>query len=74
LDTDQELPSIKFSLFHKGSFSVSETPLGYISIPLHDIDPKGREATDLWYPLKKIGRMSEVSGEVICNKNFSLNK
>jgi hypothetical protein len=64
LDTKAELPSIKFSLYHKGGFAVSETPLGEVVVSLHDVDPNGA-GTELWYPLKKVGRMESVSGEVI---------
>jgi hypothetical protein len=51
-------------MFHKGTFSVSETPLGEVVVPLNDIDPTG-QPTELYYPLKKFGRMDKVSGEVI---------
>lgn len=63
LNTRNELPCVKFSLFHKGTFSVSETPLGEVVIPLADIDADGN-AIDRWYPIKKVGRMEKVSGEV----------
>jgi hypothetical protein len=44
-------------------FSVSETPLGEVIVPLADIDADGTP-TDRWYPIKKVGRMEKVSGEV----------
>lgn len=43
---------------------MSETPLGEVTVSLHDIDVTG-VATDLWYPLRKSGRMPMVDGEVI---------
>jgi len=63
LNTKNELPCVKFALFHKGRFSVSETPLGEVIVPLADIDADGTP-TDRWYPIKKVGRMEKVSGEV----------
>lgn len=63
LNTKNELPCVKFALFHKGMFLVSEAPLGEVIVPLADINPDGM-ATDQWYPIKKVGRMEVVSGEV----------
>lgn len=49
LDTTAELPSLKFALYHKGGFTVSEVPLGVVQISCSDIDPDGVETTELWY-------------------------
>ena len=70
LDTEGELPSLKFSVYHKGGFSVSETGLGEVRISLSDIDPDG-EPTELWYPLKAFGRMKNVSGELHLRLTFN---
>ena len=71
MDTNKELPSVKFSLYHKGAYSVSETPLGEVVIPLQNIDPDGG-VTDLWYPIKRSGRMASASGEVSVCLTISL--
>ena len=42
---------------------MSDTPLGEVVVPLADIDPEGG-ITDRRYPIKKVGRMEKVSGEV----------
>ena len=63
LDSDGELPNLNLVLTHKAGYSVSDVPMGEISIELNSIDPNGAE-TDLWYPLALSGRMKSVSGEV----------
>lgn len=70
LNTSEELPSIRISLFHKGSFG-SDTPLGEITIPLDSVDASGQTTYDKWRPLKISGRMKSVSGEVRVTLKFS---
>jgi hypothetical protein len=71
LDTTGELPSIKFSIFHVGGFSISEVPLGEVVVSLHDVDASGGP-TEMSYPLKKSGRMTTVSGQVCALLSLSL--
>lgn len=60
MDTTDELPSLKFQLFHKGAFSTSEVPLGEVEVDLNALDL----STTMTYPIEKSGRMKSVSGEV----------
>ena len=70
LDTTNELPSIILNIFHKGAYSISEVPLGKVTVRLDTIDPRGLE-TDLWYPIEISGRMTEVSGELHLKMKFN---
>ena len=63
LDTTDELPSISIAMFHKGTYSVSEVPLGALTVHLDHVDPAG-QVTEQSYPLELSGRMKTVSGEV----------
>lgn len=71
LDTQGELPSLKLYVYHKAAYSVSDQPMGELTIGLESIDPDGG-ITELAYPLEISGRMKTVSGNVrfddfICN-------
>lgn len=63
LESMNELPTLQIILYHKAQFSVSETPLGQVSISLNTIDPMG-EPTVMWYPVDPYGRVTKVTGEV----------
>lgn len=67
LDSDGDLPSLRLVLTHKAGYSVSDVPMGEISVDLATIDADGGE-TDLWYPLALSGRMKQVTGEVSSTK------
>ncbi len=70
LNSTSNLPSLSVAVFHKAAFSVSETPLGVATIYLDTIDASG-DVTDLWYPLEKSGRMTQVSGQIHVRLKFS---
>lgn len=58
-------------IFHKGTYAVSETPLGIVKIELEDIDQTG-VATENFYPLQKTNdRMAAVSGDVHLRLRFN---
>jgi hypothetical protein len=73
LDTTGELPTLKITIFHKAAMSISETPLGEVTIFLSDLDPTGAALTDSWYPIVKTaaGRMTDVSGELHLKLRFT---
>lgn len=72
LDTTGELPTLKVTLFHKAAMSISETPLGEVTVFLSDLDPSGAALTDSWYPIAKSGaRMTDVSGELHLKLRFT---
>lgn len=52
IDHNDGLPNIKFSVNHKTTFSISETPMGFCIISLDDIKPVGNDWLDSWYPLR----------------------
>jgi hypothetical protein len=56
--------ALSLKMFHKASTTFgTDAPMGSIEIPLSSIKPYGF-ATDQWYPLRKCGRMKDVSGEM----------
>ncbi len=70
LDTTDELPTLSLAMFHKGAFSVSEAPMGIITVHLDQIDGNGG-VTEKAFPLETTGRLKAVSGEV-CLLSFCL--
>ena len=57
----ENCPSLSVYLYHKGSFSVAESPLGKIDISLENFST---EEDDRWHPIVADGRTTDVSGEV----------
>ena len=69
MDVDSEsLPSIQIEVFHKGQYSVSEEPLGVVTIQLDSItipiQTDNPPYIELWPHLEVTGRMKEISGKV----------
>ena len=54
---------MQLNVFHKAPTFGTDSPMGSVEIPLESIPPDGRPV-DNWYPLKKVGRMKDVAGEV----------
>ena len=71
LDTTGDLPSLSVKLFHKGAFSISDVPLGEVTIPLLMVNGDSVAAYDRWFKLEKTGRMKDVSGQVHLSMRFS---
>ena len=63
LDTSDELPSLSIAMFHKGAYSVSEQPLGVLTVNLDTIDGSG-QVYEGPFSLEPVGRMKTVSGQV----------
>jgi Ca2+-dependent lipid-binding protein len=63
LDTTDELPTLSLAMFHKGAYSVSEVPMGVITVHLDSVDQTGG-TTEQAYELETTGRMKVVSGAV----------
>ncbi len=63
LDTTDELPTLSLAMFHKGAYSVSEVPMGVITVHLDSVDQMGG-VTEKAYELETVGRMKVVSGSV----------
>jgi hypothetical protein len=56
-----DLPSLKFNVYHKSDRSVSEMPLGELKVHIDDIDTDHSGHTiDMWFPLRKTGRMTHT--------------
>jgi hypothetical protein len=65
LNNTTALPTLLIQVFHKSSATLvgSDQPMGEVEIPLSSIKGDGSSLTER-YPLKKFGRMKDVTGEV----------
>lgn len=70
LDTTSDLPTLSLAMFHKGTYSVSEVPMGVITVHLDSINTEGG-VTEQAYNLECSGRMTKVSGTVTLRMRFS---
>eukprot|EP00981_Chlorochromonas_danica_P000154 scaffold46_cov196-Ochromonas_danica.AAC.4 len=71
MDVTEDLPSLNVTVYHKAPYSVSETPLGMVNIPLDSVDRMGEQTLDEWFPLRVVGRMKTVSGEIHLRLKFN---
>ena len=79
LDTAEDYPTIKFSVYEKSSIAVSERPRGEVTIQLIKTINKittelieFEKPYDAELPLEKAGRMKTVDGKVFDSLPFEL--
>lgn len=63
LQSEIDLPTLKFAVYHKPAFAVTETPLGVSTYEIDLIDQNGAEFNS-WLPLEPIGRLKSATGEI----------
>lgn len=68
LDSEENLPTLVVTIYHKGTYSVSEVFLGQVEIDLKDITTTSR---DMWYSLEPDAKHLDVTGEVRLSLRFN---